>query len=291
MYPSRTQDTHGTAARIHACQNQAKHALPHGPRRPSKHTLTLLRAYARAGLVPPAGRPVPGPLCELRVGIQLGLLNAWAGHPGPVVHVRGRRQHLAVRLPRPLFRGVIPGAPTRARGAARAAPEAPPAACLRHRAPRCPAGRIAQLLCHIRAGRGGLAQAGSQRETCKNPQLPPGKQCAPAAPSVRAEGGGGAQVLGHSKTILVLLGGWAFLGDRVSGRQAFGMALAVAGMVAYGVASSQCGPRHGGRRPPAAPAPRAAASARGPSMGANQHIGAAVPPALARRTSPRRRPA
>ena len=118
MYPSRTQDTHGTAARIHACQNQAKHALPHGPRRPSKHTLTLLRAYACAGLVPAAGRPVPGPLRELRMGFQLGLLDAWAGHPGPVVHVRGRRQHLAVRLPRPLLRGVIPGAPTRARDAA-----------------------------------------------------------------------------------------------------------------------------------------------------------------------------
>ena len=54
-----------------------------------------------------------------------------------------------------------------------------------------------------------------------------------------------AQVLGHSKTVLVLLGGWAFLGDRVSGRQAFGMALAVAGMVAYGLASSQCGPLTG----------------------------------------------
>ena len=52
-------------------------------------------------------------------------------------------------------------------------------------------------------------------------------------------------MLGHSKTVLVLLGGWAFLGDRVSSRQAFGMALAVAGMVAYGVASSQCGPLTG----------------------------------------------
>ncbi len=118
MQPSRAQDTNGTAARIHACKNQAKHALPDGPRRPSKHTLTLLRAYACAGLVPAAGRPVPGPLRELRVGIQLGLLDAWAGHPGPVVHVRGRRQHLAVRLPRPLLRGIIPGAPTRARDAA-----------------------------------------------------------------------------------------------------------------------------------------------------------------------------
>lgn len=47
------------------------------------------------------------------------------------------------------------------------------------------------------------------------------------------------QVLGHSKTILVLLGGWLFLGDMISGRQAAGMVMAVAGMVAYGVASSQ----------------------------------------------------
>ena len=51
-----------------------------------------------------------------------------------------------------------------------------------------------------------------------------------------------AQVLGHSKTILVLLGGWAFLGDPVSAKQLSGMALAVLGMVLYGVASSQCAP-------------------------------------------------
>ena len=49
-----------------------------------------------------------------------------------------------------------------------------------------------------------------------------------------------AQVLGHSKTILVLLGGWLFLGDIITARQAAGMALAVLGMVAYGVATSQC---------------------------------------------------
>jgi hypothetical protein len=47
-------------------------------------------------------------------------------------------------------------------------------------------------------------------------------------------------VLGHSKTILVLLGGWLFLGDIISGRQFAGMVLAVLGMVGYGVASSQC---------------------------------------------------
>ncbi len=47
-------------------------------------------------------------------------------------------------------------------------------------------------------------------------------------------------MLGHSKTILVLLGGWLFLGDIITARQAAGMALAVLGMVAYGVATSQC---------------------------------------------------
>jgi solute carrier family 35 protein E3 len=46
-------------------------------------------------------------------------------------------------------------------------------------------------------------------------------------------------VLGHSKTIMVLLGGWAFLGDTVTLKQLLGMALAVAGMVAYGIATSQ----------------------------------------------------
>ena len=50
-------------------------------------------------------------------------------------------------------------------------------------------------------------------------------------------------MLGHSKTILVLLGGWLFLGDIITARQAAGMALAVLGMVAYGVATSQCGPK------------------------------------------------
>lgn len=47
------------------------------------------------------------------------------------------------------------------------------------------------------------------------------------------------QVLGHTKTILVLLGGWMFLGDKISGRQFAGMCLAVLGMVAYGIESSK----------------------------------------------------
>ena len=46
------------------------------------------------------------------------------------------------------------------------------------------------------------------------------------------------QVLGHAKTVAVLLGGWALLGDKISVKQAAGMALAVAGMVAYGAASA-----------------------------------------------------
>ena len=45
--------------------------------------------------------------------------------------------------------------------------------------------------------------------------------------------GGMVQVLGHSKTILVLLGGWMFLGDQISLKQFFGMVTAVVGMVLY----------------------------------------------------------
>jgi len=46
------------------------------------------------------------------------------------------------------------------------------------------------------------------------------------------------KVLGHAKTVSVLLGGWALFGDVISARQAFGMAVAVSGMVAYGVATA-----------------------------------------------------
>lgn len=59
------------------------------------------------------------------------------------------------------------------------------------------------------------------------------------------------QVLGHAKTVAVLLGGWALLGDTISARQAAGMALAVAGMVAYGAASAAAPaapPLPGGRK-------------------------------------------
>ena len=62
------------------------------------------------------------------------------------------------------------------------------------------------------------------------------------------------QVLGHSKTITVLIGGWAIFGDLITPRQAFGMLLAVAGMVGYGVASSSA------TATAATPAPAAGAS-------------------------------
>lgn len=71
------------------------------------------------------------------------------------------------------------------------------------------------------------------------------------------------QVLGHSKTITVLVGGWAIFGDLITARQAFGMLLAVAGMVGYGVASSSS---------PAASAP---AGAAGGAAGSASSAGAA----------------
>jgi drug/metabolite transporter (DMT)-like permease len=47
------------------------------------------------------------------------------------------------------------------------------------------------------------------------------------------------QVLGHTKTILVLFIGWKGLGEVMSSRKAAGMALAVLGMVMYGYFSGQ----------------------------------------------------
>lgn len=44
-------------------------------------------------------------------------------------------------------------------------------------------------------------------------------------------------MLGHTKTIMVLLGGWVFLGDTISMQQLMGMAVAVLGMVLYGIAT------------------------------------------------------
>lgn len=45
------------------------------------------------------------------------------------------------------------------------------------------------------------------------------------------------QVLGHSKTILVLLGSWVFMGEAPTSKKLVGMVLAVTGMVLYGRAS------------------------------------------------------
>ena len=79
------------------------------------------------------------------------------------------------------------------------------------------------------------------------------------------------QVLGHSKTITVLVGGWAIFGDLISARQAFGMLLAVAGMVGYGVASS----RSSAAAAPAA-VPAAGASGSAPTTAAAAVVAAAA---------------
>ena len=47
-------------------------------------------------------------------------------------------------------------------------------------------------------------------------------------------------MLGHTKTVLVLLGGWAFLGDSISAKQLVGIIIAILGMVLYGIAT-RCG--------------------------------------------------
>jgi hypothetical protein len=46
------------------------------------------------------------------------------------------------------------------------------------------------------------------------------------------------QVLGHTKTVLVLLTSWWVLHEPMSARKVLGMALAVAGMVSYGYFNS-----------------------------------------------------
>ncbi|MEW5299114.1 MAG: hypothetical protein WDW36_002160 [Sanguina aurantia] len=46
------------------------------------------------------------------------------------------------------------------------------------------------------------------------------------------------QVMGHSKTVLVLLLSWLYLDDKMTARKFIGMAVAIAGMVAYGYANS-----------------------------------------------------
>jgi solute carrier family 35 protein E3 len=47
------------------------------------------------------------------------------------------------------------------------------------------------------------------------------------------------QVLGHTKTVLVLSMGWLFLHEVMTMRKLAGMAIAVAGMVGYGVFSNK----------------------------------------------------
>lgn len=47
------------------------------------------------------------------------------------------------------------------------------------------------------------------------------------------------QVMGHTKTICVLLGGALVFGDAITARVALGMSLAVAGMVGYGYFTSR----------------------------------------------------
>eukprot|EP00884_Botryococcus_braunii_P023126 jgi/Botrbrau1/9498/Bobra.0252s0113.1 len=46
------------------------------------------------------------------------------------------------------------------------------------------------------------------------------------------------QVMGHMKTVAVLLVGWAFLGDVITQKQCLGMGIAILGMVMYGIATA-----------------------------------------------------
>lgn len=59
------------------------------------------------------------------------------------------------------------------------------------------------------------------------------------------------QVLGHTKTVLVLLISWLYLGEVMTGRKSFGIMLAVAGMVAYGYYTGQQGKKAAGKEAPA----------------------------------------
>ena len=84
------------------------------------------------------------------------------------------------------------------------------------------------------------------------------------------------QVLGHSKTITVLVGGWAIFGDSISARQALGMLLAVAGMVGYGVASSSSAASTPAASSSSAPAAAAAAGGGGATATAVAAVAAAA---------------
>lgn len=47
------------------------------------------------------------------------------------------------------------------------------------------------------------------------------------------------QVLGHTKTVLVLVISWLYLHETMTSRKMFGICLAVAGMVSYGYFTGQ----------------------------------------------------
>lgn len=55
------------------------------------------------------------------------------------------------------------------------------------------------------------------------------------------------QVLGHSKTVLVLLTSWALLGEPMALRKVLGMGLAMAGMMAYGSLTSSAAAKGGSK--------------------------------------------
>jgi hypothetical protein len=75
-----------------------------------------------------------------------------------------------------------------------------------------------------------------------------------------------AQVLGHTKTVLVLLISWLALGESMNARKAAGMAVAVSGMVAYGYcvsASSSAGSSSSASRKTSKPGGEPGAAASG----------------------------
>lgn len=67
--------------------------------------------------------------------------------------------------------------------------------------------------------------------------------CASTLALLTATDAPAAQVLGHTKTILVLLASWVVFQEPMTPRKLCGMALAVAGMVGYGYAASAGTPR------------------------------------------------
>ncbi|KAG2495895.1 hypothetical protein HYH03_006133 [Edaphochlamys debaryana] len=76
------------------------------------------------------------------------------------------------------------------------------------------------------------------------------------------------QVLGHAKTLLVLLGGWALFGEAMPPRKVMGMLLAFSGMVGYGYFASRAAMEAKAVREREAAAAAAAAAAAGSGAGA-----------------------